>query len=69
MSVMIYRKIGHTESKLLEERCCIVDRRMFHAGGDNVVSGAFICKRCPDQRQIVGLGSAGSEEDLLILHF
>ena len=69
MSIMVHRKIGHTESKLLEKRCRVVDGRMFHAGGDDVVSGALICKRRSDQRQIVGLGSAGGKEDLLILHF
>ena len=69
MSVMVHRQVGHAEAKLLEERCRIVDRCMFHAGGDDVVSGALICKLRSDQRQIVGLGSAGSEEDLLILHF
>ena len=42
---------------------------MFHAGGDNVVSGTLIRKCRSDQRQIVGLGSAGGKEDLLILHF
>ena len=39
---------------------------MFHAGGDDVVSGALICKRRSDLRQIVGFGSAGGKEDLLI---
>ena len=69
MSVMVHRQVGHAEAKLLEERCRIVDRCMFHAGGDDVVSGALICKRRSDQRQIVGLGSAGGKEDLFILHF
>ena len=69
MSVVVHRQVGHTESKLLEERCRIVDGRMFHAGGDNVVSGTLIRERRSDQRQIVGLGSAGGEENLLILHF
>ena len=41
---------------------------MFHTGGDNVVSGTLIRKRRSDQRQVVGLGSAGGEEDLLILY-
>ena len=42
---------------------------MFHTGRDKVFSGSAVCQRRADQRRIVRLCSAGSKENLLLLHF
>ena len=68
MSVVVDRKVGHAETKFFKKCCRIVDGRMFHAGGNDVVSGALVCKRRADQSHVVGLRSAGGKEDLLVLY-
>ena len=60
----IHFQPGDIVSFLLQVKTGVEDRRMLHAGRDDMVALPPLCRRHPLDGQIIGFGAAGSEDDL-----
>ena len=67
-SVLINRKIGHLESLGFQIAHRFQDGRMLDRGCDQMAASAGVCQSPADNRDIVGLRAAGSEEEIFLIH-
>ncbi len=63
--VLVQGHAGHLEALLLQGLGYVVDGDVLHLRDDDVVSLAPVPKGVTDYRQVVGLGGAGGEYQLL----
>ena len=75
MAVVIHRQILDLKmfpvgtDKLLQVFQRFQYGRMLKTGGNDMLSFPSVCHGRSDQGHIIGFGTSGSENDLLILHF
>lgn len=68
-AVLIHRKISHFKALLLQIFHGIVYGCMFHRSSNQMIAASFVSHGTSDQRQIVGLCSAGCKINLFFIYF
>ena len=68
-AVVIHRQIGHRKALAFQIFHRLQHRRMLDLGRDQMLSGPLVGHGRANERQIVRFRAAGSEKDLLFLHF